>query len=138
MKDLIVVRGRKLYPQDLEFTAESSHAAIRANGCAAFAIPSPDGDRIVIAVEVELRYLRSRTSRGVASAPDEDIPAAVRQCISETHEVALSEVLVLAPGSLPRTTSGKLRRSACRELWNAGGFSTAGAAREVVPLPIPA
>ncbi|HYH47690.1 MAG TPA: fatty acyl-AMP ligase, partial [Thermoanaerobaculia bacterium] len=109
-KDLIILRGRNLYPQDVELTAEQSHPALRAGGCAAFGVEDGDGERLVVAAEVERRR----------EAEAGEAAAALRRAVAEEHEVQVHEVVLLRAGELPRTTSGKVRRRACREAWLAG------------------
>jgi amino acid adenylation domain-containing protein len=103
-KDLILVRGRNVYPQDLELAAETSHALLRSGGACAFGLDSAGGEQVVLVLEV----------------PDgaEGLPAvakAARQAIAGQHEVSLQAVVLVRTGALPRTTSGKLQRGSCRE-----------------------
>jgi amino acid adenylation domain-containing protein len=109
LKDLIIVRGRNLYPQDLEQTAEESHAQVRAGGTAAIAIESEDEERVVIVAEVDER-----------DAPLDRVAEAVRSGVAERHEVAVHAIAFIKPGSLPRTTSGKVQRKATLARYVAG------------------
>ncbi|MBW4483043.1 MAG: amino acid adenylation domain-containing protein [Tildeniella torsiva UHER 1998/13D] len=107
LKDLIILRGRNLYPQDLEHTAETSHSALRSGGCAAFTVPVEDAERLVIVQELEFRQ-----------QPDLDgAIAAIRQAIAATHEVEVYAVALIKPGSIAKTTSGKIQRRACRQAY---------------------
>jgi acyl-CoA synthetase (AMP-forming)/AMP-acid ligase II len=106
LKDLIIIRGRKLYPQDIELTVETSHPMIRPHACAAFSILDEGVESVAVAVEIE------RVTSDDYDALREKVICAIRQAVSETHEVGLAQVTLLRPGSLPRTTSGKIRRSA--------------------------
>ncbi|NKE63786.1 fatty acyl-AMP ligase [Lentzea sp. PSKA42] len=99
--DLLEVDGRQLYPYDIEATVVGSHAAVRT-ACAVM-----DGTDVVVFAEVEHRH---RTT-----SPDE-IRYAVSAAVHAENGVVLSRVALLSPGTLPLTTSGKLRRSACRAL----------------------
>jgi len=110
-KDLIIVRGRNHYPQDLERTSEASHSAARPGGAAAFAVEGEDGEAVVLVQEV-----RRRTER--AALPE--ISDAIRRAVLAEHEVALQEVVLVRRGEVPKTTSGKVRRSACRTRLQAG------------------
>ncbi|HKV13291.1 MAG TPA: AMP-binding protein, partial [Thermoanaerobaculia bacterium] len=121
VKDLIILRGRNHYPQDLELTAERSHAALRAGGGAAFAVDLDGEERLVIVHEVD-RHAR-------AGLGAERIAAAVRQRVAEEHEVSVAEVVLIGPETLPRTSSGKVRRRACRDLYLEGGLRVLGASR---------
>nr|WP_052313046.1 non-ribosomal peptide synthetase [Corallococcus coralloides] len=104
-KDLIILRGRNHYPQDLELTAERAHPAIRPGSGAAFSVDVAGEERLVQVHEVSLRD-------GVDLGP---VLAAVRQALSEEHELQPHALLLVEPGSVPKTSSGKIQRRACRE-----------------------
>jgi acyl-CoA synthetase (AMP-forming)/AMP-acid ligase II len=108
LKDLLIVRGAKHYPQDLELTSERQHMAIRAGCCAAFTVDGIDGEGIALAAEVDARQLEQ------GEAPLENIAAAIRRGVVEQHGIQLYAVALLKPGTMPKTTSGKLQRHACR------------------------
>ena len=112
LRDLIIVRGRNHYPQDIEQTVEQSHTALRPGGGAAFAVEAEDGERLVIVQELERRYVRS-------ADPDVMI-AAVRRAVVEHHEVEVHAVVLIRPGSLPKTSSGKVQRRATRAAYLEG------------------
>jgi acyl-CoA synthetase (AMP-forming)/AMP-acid ligase II len=103
LKDVLIVRGVKHHPHDLELTAEHAHASIRAGCCAAFARHADD-ESIVMAAELEPR----------ATAPLAAIVDAVRRTIADVHRIQLAAVALLPAGTLPKTTSGKLQRYLCR------------------------
>ncbi|MEM9290713.1 MAG: amino acid adenylation domain-containing protein [Acidobacteriota bacterium] len=106
LKDLIILRGRNLYPQDLEESAEESHPMLRPGGAAAFAISLEDGSEgLAMVAELEVR-------RG---ADHEAVIAALRRRVAEDHEAAVQRVALLRPGGLPRTSSGKVRRRSARQ-----------------------
>ena len=104
LKDLIIIRGLNHYPQDIEKTAEQSHPSLRAGCGAAFSLEIEDEERLVIVQEVE----RHRT------ATDREIIEAIRQRVSEEHEVQVYAVSLIRQGSIAKTSSGKIRRNACR------------------------
>ncbi len=110
LKDLIILRGRNLYPQDIEATAERSHPGLRPGCGAAFAVDRDGEERLVVLHEAE------RNAQAEAGA----IASAIRQAIAEEHEVQAYEIVVLPPGAIPRTSSGKVQRHACRQLYLAG------------------
>ncbi len=114
VKDLIIIRGRNHYPQDIELTAERSHPALRSGGGAAFSIDVEGEERLVIVHEVERSQRRELD--GVADA--------VRRAVAEEHEVPVHAVALIKPGALPKTSSGKVRRRACREDLLAGRLET--------------
>lgn len=117
IKDVLIVRGQKHYPQDLELTAERSHAALRPGGCAAFAIPiGDDDDGIAVLAEIDPRTF-------VDSEVQQSGPAmlnAIRRAIVEQHHIAPAAVALVPAGSLPKTTSGKLQRYLCAQAFAAG------------------
>ncbi|MBU8900321.1 amino acid adenylation domain-containing protein [Corallococcus sp. M34] len=103
-KDLIILRGRNLHPQDLEVTLERAHPALRPGCGAAFSIEVAGEERLAVMYEVDPRK---------AWTP-EDVLGAVRRALSETHEVQLHALVLIEPGALPKTSSGKVQRRACR------------------------
>ena len=116
IKDLIILRGRNFYPQDIELTAGQSHPDLRPGGGAAFSVESGGEERLVLVHEVRRRP-RAETA---------EIAAAIRAALAEEHEVAVSDVVLIHPETLPRTSSGKVRRRACREAYVAGELSVFG------------
>jgi len=107
LKDLVILRGRNHYPQDLELTAERAHPSLRPGCGAAFSVEVEGEERLAMVWELERR----------ASADDGEIEAiagAVRQALAEVHEVQLHEIVLLRAGTIPKTSSGKIRRHACR------------------------
>ncbi|TWC63658.1 non-ribosomal peptide synthetase, partial [Herbaspirillum sp. SJZ099] len=112
-KDMIIVRGQNVYPQDIERAIESEVELARKGRVAAFAIPRqwhPQGvEGIGVALEI---------SRGVQKmvAPQQLVEA-LQECIVQTCNEAASVIVLLNPGALPKTSSGKLQRSACRDGW---------------------
>ncbi|MFI7501991.1 fatty acyl-AMP ligase [Streptomyces sp. NPDC049687] len=121
LKDLIVVDGRNHYPQDLEATAQEAHPAVRRDRLAAFAVPGPGGERAAVVVE----HVRTTSLTGI------DVPAlvrAVRAAVSARHGLRLADVVLVPPGTVPRTSSGKVSRALTRERYLAGAYA-AGTAR---------
>jgi acyl transferase domain-containing protein/acyl-CoA synthetase (AMP-forming)/AMP-acid ligase II/acyl carrier protein len=110
LKDLIIIRGSNHYPQDLEHTVERSHRALRPSCGAAFSIDVEEGERLVIVQEVN----------GRASASSEDVVAAIRSALAESHEVHPDAVVLIEPRTIPRTSSGKIQRYACRDAFLGG------------------
>lgn len=106
-KDLIIIRGRNLYPQDIEFTAESSHPALRKSGCAAFSVEVEKEERLVIVQELEFRQKPNY----------QEVIAAIRQALAQEHEVQAYAVVLIKPGSILKTSSGKIQRRAMKALF---------------------
>ncbi|WP_095143824.1 non-ribosomal peptide synthetase [Pseudomonas sp. Irchel s3b6] len=106
LKDMLIVRGHNLYPQDIEQAIEREVEVVRKGRVAAFAVNHQGQDGIGIAAEI---------SRGVQKilAP-ETLIKAIRQAVAEAFQEVPSVVVLLNPGALPKTSSGKLQRSACR------------------------
>lgn len=106
MKDLIIVAGANHYPQDIEWTVERAHPAIRPGHVAAASFMADGEERLLIAPEIE---------RGALDAPEapEELLAAVRRSVSEGHEVPVHAMVILKRGSLPKTASGKIQRHSC-------------------------
>jgi len=113
IKDLIIVRGANHYPQDIEHTAQAADPCLRAGYGAAFAALAASGDeRVVIVQEVE----RSHRARIDVTAVAEQI----REAVVEEHGLAVLDVVLLEPGTIPKTTSGKICRRVAKQLWETG------------------
>lgn len=103
-KDLIIIRGRNLYPQDIELTAERSHPSLRPGAGAAFTVEINNEERLVVVQELEFR-----------AKPDlEAVISAIRQAITEEYEIQVYAVVLIKPGSIAKTSSGKIQRRATR------------------------
>lgn len=129
LKDLIIIGGRNLYPQEIELTVQQSHPAVRPACCAAFSVEVADEERLVVAAEVEPRYAPKRhassengNGNGTSHTKTNghlplDVDAMVRvirRAVAEEYDVRVHAVLLLRAGTLPMTSSGKLQRSACQ------------------------
>ena len=106
IKDLIVIRGRNHYPQDIELTAEASHPALRPGCSAAFAVAGEETERLVLVAEINREQRNSVNMNEVVES--------MRQAILVEHEINISAIALIRPGSLPKTSSGKIQRSAIR------------------------
>ena len=106
LKDLIIIRGRNHYPQDIEFTVEECHEACRQAGGAAFSIDAGGEERLVIVQEVERQYRNKNL---------DDVLAAIRRNVSENHELQVYAIALIMPGSILKTSSGKIQRRANKE-----------------------
>ena len=105
LKDLIIIRGRNHYPQDIELTVEQCHAVLRPAGGAAFSIDVAGEERLVVAQEVERHYRSANLS---------EVIQAIRQAVAAEHELQAYAVVLIKTGSIPKTSSGKIQRHACR------------------------
>jgi acyl-CoA synthetase (AMP-forming)/AMP-acid ligase II len=118
IKDIINIRGFKHCPQDIERTISQTHAAIPANGCAAFAVDQDGTEQLAVVVEAPPR-LSQRFQEW-----DESAFAAIQAAVTERHGVQIRS-LALAPfGAIPKTTSGKLQRHLCRTWFIDGSLQT--------------
>ncbi len=106
LKDLIIIRGRNHYPQDLEYSVEEATPLVRAGSLAAFAVDHDGRERVVIVAELE-RGRRDRSE--ILAAMD-----AIRSRLAREHEVAAEAIVFVRPNSIPKTSSGKIQRHACR------------------------
>jgi acyl-CoA synthetase (AMP-forming)/AMP-acid ligase II len=104
-KDLMVIRGRNVYPHDVELTVTNGITAVRTNGCAAFSVEVDNEEQLVVMVEVDPR------STGVDSSL---LVEEIRDLVSREHQLAVFHVDCVRVGRLPRTTSGKLKRGTAR------------------------
>ncbi len=119
LKDLIIIRGRKLFPQDIELTVERMHSAIPTGGVAAFGLDDAGDERLIVVAEIEPSRLPAANSQPARSGLEMLIGDA-RQAIAEAHDVQVHAVALLTRGGIPRTSSGKLQRHACRAAFIAG------------------
>ncbi|AFZ11265.1 amino acid adenylation domain protein [Crinalium epipsammum PCC 9333] len=110
LKDVIIIRGRNLYPQDIEKTVERSHSALRLSAGAAFAVEVGREEQLVVVQELELRQ----------SGNLEEVIAGIRSAIAAEYEVQPYAVVLIKYGSIPKTTSGKIQRRACKAQFLAG------------------
>jgi len=106
IKDVIIIRGQNHYPQDIELTVEKSHPSLRVGCGAAFAIDFKGSEKLVVVVEIERSYLRKLDVQEVVSS--------IRQAIVVEHGLEVFVVVLVKTGSIPKTSSGKIRRHACR------------------------
>jgi len=104
--DLVTIEGRSHYPQDIEATAAEASPVVRRGYATAFSVPANDGgQRLVIVAE---------RAAGTSRVDPQPAIEAIRQAVSHRHHLSVSDVLLLPAGAIPRTTSGKLARRACR------------------------
>ena len=114
LKDLIIIRGRNHYPQDLEHTVEEASDLVRAGSVAAFAVDVADRERVVVVAEIERG---KRDPHEIAAAFE-----AIRSKLARDHEVAAEGIVLVRPNSVPKTSSGKIQRHACRRQFLEGSL----------------
>jgi acyl-CoA synthetase (AMP-forming)/AMP-acid ligase II/3-oxoacyl-[acyl-carrier-protein] synthase III/acyl carrier protein len=106
LKDVIVIRGQNHYSQDIERTAEGCSESLRSSAGAAFSVRVKDEERLVLVHEVE---------RGQSDIDTDEVMAEIASQISNNHELVPYAIVLVRPHSIPRTTSGKIKRTACRD-----------------------
>jgi len=124
IKDLIIIRGANHHPQDIEWTVQASHPAMRPEAGAAISVVIDGEEKLVIVQEVEREH--------AGSLQVEEVARVVRQAIAESHDLELFALLLLTRGSLPKTASGKIQRQGCRSFFFHGGAQIL--ARWVAPM----
>ena len=105
IKDVIILRGRNIYPQDIELTVQHAHPWLRPDAGAAFTVEQDGRERLVIVHEVE------RRARGHL----EPVLQAIRKAVAEEHDLAVDAIVLIKPGTIPKTSSNKIQRHACRQ-----------------------
>ncbi|MDZ7743384.1 MAG: AMP-binding protein [Bacteroidota bacterium] len=118
LKDLIIIRGRNIYPQDLELTAENCHPALRFNCSAAFSVSEDSQEKLYIAAELERTYMRNPNLNEIADS--------IRQAIFDEFELDLEGIILLRTASIPKTSSGKIQRKATRKAYLEGNLNIVG------------
>lgn len=113
-KDLIILRGRNHYPHDIEETVEKSHSAIRKTAVAAFSYQTNENESLAIVAEIEPRQAKNLDSATVFEE--------IKREIAENHEIQADNILLVRAGNIPKTSSGKIRRFRCREMFLSGEF----------------
>jgi acyl-CoA synthetase (AMP-forming)/AMP-acid ligase II len=120
-KDLIIVDGRNHYPQDIELTVEHSHAAFRSGCSAAFSVDVDGAERAVVVAEADPHWNIADQSPA-STEPRAALFRAARRAVAVDHDVDLHHLYLVRPGSIPKTTSGKIRRQACRTAFLGGSL----------------
>jgi acyl transferase domain-containing protein/acyl-CoA synthetase (AMP-forming)/AMP-acid ligase II/acyl carrier protein len=116
-KDVIIIRGLNHYPQDIEVTTQQAHPALRANAGAAFAVEEAGEERLVIVQEVERTAMRHLHV--------EQIAAAVGAAVADAHELQVHALVLVRPGAVPKTSSGKIQRRRTKAEFENGGINEA-------------
>ncbi len=124
VKDLVIVDGRNHYPQDLEMSAQESSTALRPGFVAAFSV---DGDEVpaeaaggATAAGSEQLVIVAERGSGASKLDSAPVMEAVRAAISARHGVTVRDLLLVPAGSIPRTSSGKIARRACKAAYLTG------------------
>ena len=115
IKDVVVVRGRKFAPEDLESALALSHPALSDSVGVAFSSTHAEIESLIVVQELACRRLHTMDRI--------ELQAAIREQLVTTHGINPAEILFVARGTIPRTTSGKVQRGRCRELFERGMFA---------------
>ena len=120
LKDLIIIAGRNHYPGDIEITVEQSHSSIRKGCSAAFTILVDEEERLVVTAELD------RRSTAHAELDHSEVKRAIRRAVAETHDLQVHVLAFVRSGGVPKTSSGKIQRRACREAFVRGELDLIG------------
>jgi acyl-CoA synthetase (AMP-forming)/AMP-acid ligase II/3-oxoacyl-(acyl-carrier-protein) synthase len=118
IKDLIIVSGTNHYPQDIEHTVERAHPALQPHAGTAFSIHDEREERLHVVQEVHRSRRRDLDVDGIFEA--------ARRAVAREHDLELDTLVLIGPGRLPRASSGKVQRGACRAKLLEGGFKELG------------
>ncbi|HEV2764701.1 MAG TPA: AMP-binding protein, partial [Pyrinomonadaceae bacterium] len=114
LKDLIIIRGLNHYPQDIELTVQGCHPALRVDAGAAFSLEVAGEERLIVVQEVDHRQ----------AADWPAIIESISAAVAAAHEVQVAAVALIKAGSIPKTSSGKIQRHACRAAFETGSLNT--------------
>lgn len=127
-KDLIIIRGRNHYPQDIELTVENSHPFLRPGCSAAFSIETEDQEELLVIAEVDKRQYQTSLSTKDPSLSDsevlekifDEIISVIRSSVTKAHNVRPHAIILIKTGTIYKTSSGKIQRYACRSAFQEG------------------
>lgn len=109
LKDLIIVRGRNCYPQDIEEIVENCHPALSPSAGAAFSLDVNGEEQLIVVQSVRRSHLKNLDPAAIFSS--------IRRSVSAQYGVKVHDIQLLMPASVPRTTSGKIQRRACKKAY---------------------
>ena len=115
IKDLLIIRGRNHYPEDIEATVQE----ITGGRVAAISVPVNSTEKLVTVIEVKKRGDSTVEAMHWLSGVKSDVTSA----ISNAHGLNVGDLVLVPPGSIPTTTSGKIRRAACVEQYRQDQFT---------------
>jgi acyl-CoA synthetase (AMP-forming)/AMP-acid ligase II len=118
LKEIILIRGRNNYPQDIELTVQNSHPALRPSCGAAFTVEVKGEERLVVVQEVERTWLRK--------IDIDEVNRAIRKAVVQEYDLQVYAIALIRTGSLPKTSSGKIQRRGCRAKFLEGSLEILG------------
>lgn len=124
IKDLMIIRGLNYYPQDIEHTVERASEALRPGCGAAFSVEVATEEQLVVVQEIERQFLHQHLDEAIR---------AIRQAVMQQHNISLAAVILLKPGSIPKTSSGKIQRQRCKQAFLDGTLAIAASSLLAFP-----
>lgn len=115
LKDLIIMHGKNHYPQDIELTVESLSCGIRPAGCVAISSSGDATEELLVVAEIERTHLKDNLEAAAKN---------VQSALVQEHEIRARQIVFVKPGSLPKTTSGKVQRQLTKSLFFEGRLSS--------------
>jgi fatty acid CoA ligase FadD21 len=115
IKDLLIIRGRNYYPEDIEATVQE----ITGGRVAAISVPLDSTENLVTVIELKKRGDSNEEAMHRLTCVKSDVTSA----ISNAHGLSVGDLVLVPPGSIPTTTSGKIRRAACVEQYRQNQFT---------------
>ncbi len=109
IKELMIINGVNIYPGDIENIVDSSHIALQSNSCAVFSVDRENKEKLVIVQEIKRSYINNYNK--------DEVIGSIINAVSDIFEVSIHSIVIISPMSLPKTSSGKIKRLACRELY---------------------
>ncbi len=107
LKDIIIIRGRNHYPEDIEQTVANSHPALRVGGCAAFSVEADGEEQLVLLAEID--------RRSAVGFDQKEVRRLILESLAERHQLGARDIVFVASGAVPKTSSGKVQRHASRQ-----------------------
>ncbi|AKT40701.1 type I polyketide synthase [Chondromyces crocatus] len=138
VKDLIIIRGENRYPQDIEWSVQQAHGAVRPGGVAAFSIDVGDEERLGLVVETALARTGKNGAPGATQEQRDEVFGAIRQAVAERHDLQVHAIALLPAGTIPKTSSGKIQRRACKDGFTAGALDEVARWTSPIPATTPA
>ena len=114
LKDLLIIRGQNYYPQDIELTVEQSHPVLQPGSGAAFSVEIEGEERLVVVQEVAVR----KDPESIVQSDLDELDALIKlisRNIVAGHELQAFAIVLIRKGTIPKTSSGKIQRHACRD-----------------------
>jgi acyl-CoA synthetase (AMP-forming)/AMP-acid ligase II len=118
LKEIILIRGRNNDPQDIEYTVQNSHPALRPSCGAAFTVENKGEEKLVVVQEVERTWLRK--------VDIDEVKRAIRKAVVQEYDLQVYAIALIRTGSLPKTSSGKIQRRGCRAKFLEGSLEILG------------